>query len=514
MPPATDAAVSSPPYSASSRAAAEADFLRRFPEFAATGGFDRLRATEYARLDAAGQTYLDYTGGSLYAESQTRRHIEMLAQGVFGNPHSNNPTSLAMTDLVEAARRRVLDYFRADPAEYTVVFTPNCSGALRLVGEAFPFGPGGHYLLTWDNHNSVNGIREYARARGAKVTYTPIVAPEMRLDLESLRRHLRSGGDEQAPRLFAYPAQSNFSGVQHPLALVEEARALGWTVLLDAAAFVPTNRLDLSCVQPDFVPLSFYKMFGYPTGVGALLARRAALATLQRPWFAGGTIAVASVQGDGWHTMMPGEAGFEDGTVNYLALPAVTIGLDHLEAAGIDALHTRVTCLTGWLLEEMATLRHSNGAPLFRIFGPQTTDARGATIAFNFADPFGQTPDYQHTEAMAGEAGISLRTGCFCNPGAGETAHSISALEMEPCFAKSSRAALHNFHDLYVRLDHDIGKRPSTHRISLGIASNFADAFRFMEWAQGLRDLAAAELAQRPLPALPPLHAALDRDAA
>jgi len=40
---------------------------------------------------------------------------------------------------------------------------------------------------------------------------------------------------------------------------------------------VPTNRLDLSRWHPEFVSLSFYKMFGYSTGVGCLLARRAAL---------------------------------------------------------------------------------------------------------------------------------------------------------------------------------------------------------------------------------------------
>ena len=59
--------------------------------------------------------------------------------------------------------------------------------------------------------------------------------------------------------------------------------------MLDAAAFVPTNRLDLSRYQPDFVPISFYKMFGYPTGICCLLARNQALTKLSRPWFAGGT---------------------------------------------------------------------------------------------------------------------------------------------------------------------------------------------------------------------------------
>jgi molybdenum cofactor sulfurtransferase len=58
------------------------------------------------------------------------------------------------------------------PDEYAAIFTANASTALKLVGESYPFGEGGdHFLLTFDNHNSVNGIREFARRKKAGVTY-------------------------------------------------------------------------------------------------------------------------------------------------------------------------------------------------------------------------------------------------------------------------------------------------------------------------------------------------------
>ena len=117
-------------------------------------------------------------------------------------------------------------------------------------------------------------------------------------------RAVRSGRPRRRG-LFAYPAQSNFSGVQHPLRWIETAHEHGYDVLLDAAAYVPSNRLDLSVVKPDFVPVSWYKVFGYPTGVGCLIARREALGRLRRPWFAGGSVYMASVQGD-WHTPAAG----------------------------------------------------------------------------------------------------------------------------------------------------------------------------------------------------------------
>ena len=194
--------------------AALAAFRQAYPTFTTTRALDELRTRDYARLDEHKQVYLDYTGGGLYAASQLRDHMAMLQGNFFGNPHSKNPTSQAMTHLVEQARAYVLEYFRAAPDEYAVIFTSNASGALKLVGEAYPFAPGGQYMLTFDNHNSVNGIREFARARGAKVTYIPVTPSELRIDTDQLAATLTQAQPGQH-NLLAYPAQSNYSGAQH-----------------------------------------------------------------------------------------------------------------------------------------------------------------------------------------------------------------------------------------------------------------------------------------------------------
>lgn len=468
-----------------------AAFSAAFPAYARTAVLDEHRARDFGRLDRADHAYLDYTGGGLYGESLIRAHHDLLVSGIFGNPHSHNPTSLAATALVEEARANVLAFFRAPQSDYDVIFTTNASGALKLVGEAFPFAPGGTYLLSYDNHNSVNGIREFARREGAEVIYLPVRNPDLRLDERLLHHHLETAATGEA-RLFAYPAQSNFSGVQHPLEWVARARSLGWHVVLDSAAFAPTNRLDLSEVQPDFVPISFYKMFGYPTGTGALLARREALRILRRPWFAGGTITIASVQGDGWHHLAPGHAGFEDGTVDYLGLPAITLGLRYLSGVGIETIHERVASLAAWLLGEMAALRHTNGAPMVRVFGPGTMDRRGATIAFYLLDPDGAVYVVRRVEELAGLERISVRTGCFCNPGDGEVAHRISRDEMAGCFSAPEIPV--TLVDCQRLIQDATGKVPNTIRVSLGLATNFADVWRFLEFAGRFRDRGADAL--------------------
>ncbi len=456
-----------------------AAFVDAYPSYRDTDSLDALRAREFARLDDPDdpQVYLDYTGGSLYAASHIQRHAQQLATSVLGNPHSQNPASVRSSDLIESCRRRVLRFFNASPNEYCVVFTANASHALKLVGEAYPFETDDVFLLTFDNHNSVNGIREFDRAHGARTRYVPVLPPDLRADEAAVDRFL----DERNPaghNLFAYPAQSNFSGVQHPLGWIERAHARGWDVLLDAAAFVPTNRLDLAVWAPDYVALSFYKMFGYPTGVGALLVRWGALEKLHRPWFAGGTITLASVRGDR-HFPAVGAARFEDGTLDYTSIPAVELGLELLESIGLSVIHERVHCLTDWMLSQLLTLRHANGLPLARLYGPTAATSRGGTIAFNFAGADGRIIDHGTVEERAARRGISLRTGCFCNPGAGEVAFGLSEAELSRCFRGSGERMTRD--DLFRCIDAESG---GAVRVSVGLASNFADCHAFVGFAR------------------------------
>src|SRR6185436_2669316 len=244
-----------------------------------------LREREFSRLDAHRQVYLDYTGSALYGESQLRAHQELLREGLFGNPHSEHGPSRASAAIIDAARQLVLGFFDADESTHDVIFTANASAAIKLVAESYPFTPRMACLLSADNHNSMNGLREYARRAGARVRYLPL-DDELRLDAPQpiVAEEARGEGG-----LLAFPAQSNFSGVRHSLSLITLAKSLGYDVLLDAAAYVPGHAFSLHECPADFIALSFYKLFGYPTGLGALVARREALARLRRPWFAGGT---------------------------------------------------------------------------------------------------------------------------------------------------------------------------------------------------------------------------------
>ena len=439
--------------------------------------FADLRGREFARLDAQHQAYLDYTGSGLYPASLVDDHARRLREGVFGNPHSAHAPSRASTAVMEEARAAVLRFLDADPDDYTVIFTGNASAAIKLVGESYPFGPGGAYVLAADNHNSVNGIREFARRAGAGIRYVAL-DDELRLvgAEAALAGAAAAAAAGKAPRLFAYPAQSNFSGVKHSLDLIAAARRLGFHVLLDAAAYVPTNALSLRAHPADFVAVSFYKIFGYPTGVGALVARLDALARLERPWFAGGTVDFVSVQNDR-HQLAGAPERFEDGTPDFLNIAAVAPGIAFMETLGMARLSERVRALTAALIGALESLTHGNGRPLVVLYGPRTMDRRGSTVSFNLVDAAGRPVPFADVEARARDAGVSVRGGCFCNPGAGEKAFGLSAPDADRCMTETAeRFTLERFAECMGR-----GVAVGAVRASVGMATTAADVQRAVD---------------------------------
>jgi len=131
--------------------------------------------------------------------------------------------------------------------------------------------------------------------------------------------------------LFAYPGQCNFSGAKFPLEWVEAVQRRGnWSILLDAASLAASSPLDLSTVSPDFVCLSFYKMFGLPTGLGALLVRSGSEDHLQKQYFGGGTVFMALASKKLRHEPRNVfHEWFEDGTIDFLSIAQLRLAIDY-----------------------------------------------------------------------------------------------------------------------------------------------------------------------------------------
>jgi selenocysteine lyase/cysteine desulfurase len=109
-------------------------------------------------------------------------------------------------------------------------------------------------------------------------------------------------------------------------------------------------------------------------------------------------------------------------------------------------------------------------------------------VTINFYDPDGNLLDWQWVEHQANAQNISLRTGCFCNPGADEIAHGLTKEDLEPHFRGHNRMT---FEEFITVMD---GKAAGAVRVSLGIASNFTDVYRFAQFARSLLDQPAGQV--------------------
>lgn len=446
--------------------------------------FATLRAREFPQLDAKGVAYVDYTGSALPALRQLRAHDEVLRDGVFGNPHAEHGPSAHSTDALETARALLLAHLDADDAEYDVAFTANATAAVKLVAESYPFTPNGVYAVSADNHNSLNGVREFARRAGARVVYLPLDG-ELRLTNAAVT--LGDVGGPRGGRLFGFPAQSNFSGVRHPLELIEVAQRAGFDVLLDAAAYLPTARLSLRNRHPEFVALSFYKLFGLPTGLGALVVRRDALPRLRRPWFSGGTVAYVSIQNDR-HSLLPHAHGFQDGTPHFFGAAALPSGFAFLGEVGMDRLSAHVAHLTVALLQGLLALRHENGAPMACVYGPRDGRERGGTVAFNVLGKDGRIVPYWVVAERARSLSVAVRGGCFCNPGAAERAFGFDAEAAAKCLGAASVEGEFSLQRFAGCMNSDGRTAVGATRASLGMASNLADVQRVVALVESLAD--------------------------
>ncbi|CAH1774686.1 unnamed protein product, partial [Owenia fusiformis] len=285
------------------------------------------------------------------------------------------------------------------------------------------------------SHTSVVGMRELAIHNGASFVCLSESSIQSNLN-QTMKGNMgpKSIGDNTTAKygnnLFVYPAQCNFSGRKYPLSWIKDIQdgRLGavssgkWYCLLDAASFLTTSTLDLSEHKPDFVTLSFYKIFGFPTGIGALLVKNASEHVLQRRYFGGGTVNVALTD-QRFHNMRKNISDrFEDGTVSFLDIIALRHGFDTLNMfTGSTNVPKHTFHLAWYTYTVLSNLRHSNQCPVARLYCDteyRDVTTQGPIVNFNLLRPNGEYIGFAEVDKLAQLYDIHLRTGCFCNTGA------------------------------------------------------------------------------------------------
>lgn len=418
--------------------------------------------------------YLDHAGTTPYAKSMIEEFSRQMTSNLFGNPHSMSLSSQLSTQRTDDVRLRILQFFNADPEEYDLVFVANATAAIKLLADSLRDSDhrGFWYGYHADAHTSLVGVRELAEM-GHQCFQSDAEVDSWIAELPDIQT--------KAPKLIAFPAQSNLNGRRLPLRWCKEVRSAsrqsGGNVytLLDAASFVSTAPLDIGAVAPDFTALSFYKIFGFPD-LGALIVRKSAARVFERRrYFGGGTVDMVIAAGAQWHAKKESSIHdrLEDGTLPFHSIVALDAALDtHKRLYGSMAnISTHTTFLAKRLFDRISLLTHWNQKNVCQIYQTNAvygcTMTQGPILAFNIRNSQGEFIPKTEVEKLATVQNIQIRTGSVCNPGGTASALGWSGTDLRRHYSTGLRCG--DAHDI-------IGGRPTgILRVSLGAMTNMKD---------------------------------------
>ncbi|KAI6191353.1 Molybdenum cofactor sulfurase [Aphelenchoides bicaudatus] len=428
--------------------------------------------------------YLDNAGAGVASPQQLEAYSRSLTTLSLSNPHSRHSTAQQTFALVENARSKILKFLHTSSEDYCVVFTHNTTHSLKIVAESFQYNSASlntvmgtladlangksTLLMLNDSHTSVLGMRQIKNYEQCIFT-----------DFESLSKFLDSNPpikETECRSLFVLTAMSNFSGTKYNLDVIDQIKQVlgqNWSVCLDSAAWVPCSPLDLSIYKADFVAFSFYKLFGFPTGVGALLIRKGQENVLQKQYFGGGTVETVFPNKFDVFYKQSVEHRFEDGTLNFHSIAALRHGFDDLERlGGMIEIEKHCLSLAKNLHGYLSNRKHENGTPIAKIYGngwnsENLHKTQGDIVNFNLLRDDGSFVGFVEVEKMCDLFGIELRTGCHCNQGA-----CSSYLELDDQMLTTFREMGKTCHDEIDLVD---GKPLGTVRISFGRLNTIED---------------------------------------
>ena len=300
------------------------------------------------------------------------------------------------TAAYEGVRVKTAEFVGA-ASHREIVFTRNTTESLNLL--AYTLGarlkPGDEIVLTTaEHHSNLIPWQLAAQRTGAKLRFIEL-NDDQQPDLDSARAIIGP-----ATRIVSVLHMSNVLGSITPVSeLAEMSRAVGATLIVDAAQSAPHMPLDVAALGADYIAFSAHKMLG-PTGVGVLWGKRELLNDLD-PFLGGGEmISVVNREESTW-AALPHK--FEAGTPNIADVIAFGAALDYLNDLGMDAVAEHDADLVGYAVERLSRLEG------IEIYGPADPAERGAVVAFNYRDI------HSHDVAtILDRSGVAVRAGHHC----------------------------------------------------------------------------------------------------
>ena len=249
---------------------------------------------------------------------------------------------------------------------------------------------------------------------------------------------------------------STVAGIVSNMKERKESSGEHWFALLDIAKASASGPIFLSETGVDFAVMSFYKLFGMPTGLGALIVKRSSLGVLKQRfseiYFGGGSVDVV-LPSENFAVPRQGLQSFSNGTAHFRGINELSVGFNTIrKVGGMEAISTHTKCLATEFVRRLRLLRHANGRKAITIYGAWSNwhapthshsnnlssieRSPGPTVSMNVQRFDGTLVGYSEVSNLASLFAVPLRfrTGCFCNTGACQSSLNLTNDQLKENF--------------------------------------------------------------------------------
>ncbi|MBC2725793.1 aminotransferase class V-fold PLP-dependent enzyme [Desulfosporosinus sp.] len=360
--------------------------------------------------------------------------------------------SQVSSKLFEDARSVVLKFVNADPFRDTVVFVKNTTEAINKLSYRLWDGNKKSVILsTWMEHHS-NDLPWRGKFQ---VDYVQTDSSG-KLSLEDLENRLAK--HKGNVKLVTVTGASNVTGYVNPIHKIAElAHRYKAKILVDGAQLVPHNSVNMNPNNPlqriDYLTFSAHKMYA-PFGIGVLIGPQETFQKGVSELVGGGTAETVTHDWIVWEKPPHNE---EAGSPNVMGVVALVTAIRTLSSLGMKTIDHYENQLTNYANSKLKLIP---GITLYSHTAPG--EPRIGVIPFNIKG-------IEHEKVatiLSDQAGIAVRTGCFCTQPYIQRLLSISPKQME--FYRKRRDA----------------PRPGVVRLSFGLYNDFSEIdvlIRFLE---------------------------------
>lgn len=304
--------------------------------------FPLLRNSEIAYLDS---------GATTQKPQQVIDAIANFYKNKNANVHRGAYSlSIEATEAYEDARTKIAKFINAKHPE-EVIFTKNTTEACNLLAYSYGLNklkPGDEILISiMEHHSNLVPWQKVAKVTGAVLKYM-YINENYEIPDEEIESKITP-----KTKIVSVTHVSNVLGtVNNVEKIIKYAHKNGAIAIVDAAQSIPHKKIDVLCLDCDFLVFSGHKMLA-PLGIGVIYGKREILNNMT-PFLMGGDMIEYVHEQDTTFAPLPNK--FEAGTQNIEGVIGLGAAIDYIEKIGYDKIAEIESEVINYAIEQLSKL--------------------------------------------------------------------------------------------------------------------------------------------------------------